>query len=58
MGNIENEKKEKIIFSNGDKYIGETKGEKKEGYGILYYKNGDRYEGFWENNLENGTGSF
>ena len=58
MGNIENEKKEKIIYSNGDKYIGETKGEKKEGYGILYYKNGDRYEGFWENNLENGTGSF
>lgn len=27
----------------------------KEGYGILQYKNGERYEGQWRANFANGT---
>ncbi len=28
----------------------------KEGYGILYYKNGERYEGDWKNDIREGYG--
>ena len=34
-----------ITYANGDKYEGEIKDDKLNGYGIMKYANGDRYEG-------------
>ena len=36
------------------KYIGEWKDNRKAGFGIQFYGNGDKYEGGWENNMCNG----
>ena len=47
-----------INFSEGDKYVGEIKNGKSEGYGIDYYLNGDQYEGDFKNNLYEGYGVF
>ena len=47
-----------INFSEGDKYIGEFKDGKSEGYGLDFYLNGDRYEGDYKNNLYEGYGVF
>ena len=47
-----------INYLDGDRYEGETYNNKKSGFGIYYfYKSKNRYEGWWENDLENGTGS-
>ena len=35
------------ICKNG-KYIGDLKNNLREGYGIMYYNNDDRYEGEWK----------
>ena len=34
------------------KFIGEYKNCKREGFGICYYSNGDRYVGMYKNNKE------
>ena len=47
-----------IIFSEGDKYIGEIKNGKSEGYGMDFYLNGDKYEGDYKDNLYDGYGIF
>ncbi len=39
-------------------YTGSTVGGQKDGYGVMIWPNGDRYEGEWKNDLQNGTGSF
>ena len=31
---------------------------KREGYGVIYYNNGDRYEGNFSNNVKNGEGTY
>jgi hypothetical protein len=35
-----------------------TQNDAKEGYGILQYKNGERYEGQWRANFANGNSPF
>ena len=44
-------------FSDGDKYEGEWKNDKREGYGI-YYSDRDKYEGEWKNDLKDGYGIY
>ena len=49
-----------IVEENGDKFIGEIRDNKKNGYGILYYSNHEnniRYEGFWKNNKKYSNGT-
>ena len=43
---------------NKGHYHGQIFGGIKEGYGICYYKNGDKYEGTWKDNKKDGKGSF
>ena len=43
---------------NKGHYHGQIYGGIKEGYGICYYKNGDKYEGNWKDNKKDGKGSF
>lgn len=48
-------KPKELQLYNG-RYVGETANGKPHGTGILYYNNGDRYEGFFENgDLQHGT---
>ena len=39
-------------------YIGGVLGNKRHGYGVMDYSNGERYEGDWENDRKNGHGVF
>ena len=41
-----------------DRYIGEWKDGKREGYGKFFYSNGSIYEGYWKNNKKEGFGIF
>ena len=34
-----------MYFSNGNKYEGDWKNNKREGYGIYYFSNGSKFEG-------------
>ncbi len=48
-----------IVFSNGDKYIGEIKGLCRHGYGTMQYAaTGDVYVGYFSNDKISGTGVF
>ena len=38
-------------------YFGETQDGKANGYGIALWTDGSTYEGFWQNNMRNGTGT-
>jgi hypothetical protein len=53
-------KKSFISYDNNEYYIGESAIENgkliKKGYGAYFFSNGDRYEGFWNNDLKNGEG--
>lgn len=42
---------------SGEKYEGNFKNKKKDGYGTLYWTNGSKYEGKWENDNFNGQGT-
>ena len=44
-------------YENG-RYEGEFKKDKREGKGIMYFKNGSKYEGEWKNDLIEGKGIF
>ena len=46
----------KIEDNNEDIYIGDMKENKKDGYGTMRYKNGDKYEGYWKNDKREGKG--
>ena len=39
-------------------YIGEWKEDKKHGKGIIHYYNGDCYEGYFLNNMRDGSGIY
>ena len=41
-----------------DRYIGEWKDGKRDGYGKFFYSNGSMYEGYWKNNKKEGFGIF
>jgi hypothetical protein len=43
-------------FSNGDKYVGETKKGKKDGQGIHLFSNGDMWYGSWKGDTRSGKG--
>jgi hypothetical protein len=44
-------------WKTSSKYIGDWKENKKCGFGIQYYGNGDKYEGGWDNHMRNGHGT-
>ncbi len=44
-----------IYFAKG-KYLGEAINGKRNGYGTMYYENGNVYEGFWKDDVINGFG--
>lgn len=39
------------------RYVGEWAGNRKEGYGVMHYKNGDKYEGHWCRDQRSGQGT-
>ena len=53
--NINNNKE--LKYKDG-KYIGQVINDKREGKGIFYGNNGDRYEGEWRNDKKEGKGIY
>ncbi|KAJ3173918.1 hypothetical protein HK101_011003 [Irineochytrium annulatum] len=48
-----------VFMINGDRYLGEWRGNKKQGNGTYFYsKSGSVYEGEWANDNRNGYGTF
>jgi len=47
-----------IEYTNGNKYIGETKDGKRHGYGIYVWESGDTWFGNWENDGRKGKGIY
>lgn len=45
-------------WMTSQQYIGDWKENKKHGYGIKIYDNKDKYEGYWDNDLRNGKGTY
>ena len=45
-------------YTNGDKYLGEFKDNKRNGHGTYTYANGDKYVGEYKDNLKHGQGTF
>ena len=57
---IYSEKNKTVEEKNGNKYIGEIKDNKKDGYGIYYFYNSDEYEryaGFWKDDKKYSKGT-
>ena len=55
--NDRNEGYHKIVYEDGEYYIGQMKNGLRNGKGILYNKNGTiKYEGYWLNDLREGKG--
>ena len=48
----------KILYINGDEYIGEWKNNKKEGNGTMLFNNNDIYIGKWNNDKIEGEGLY
>ena len=44
-------------FSDGSKYVGQLKDDKRDGQGIHTLANGDKYEGKWKDDKRNGHGT-
>jgi len=53
---LKEESEEEIDDNNENIYEGDMKENKKDGYGIMKYKNGNKYEGFWKNDKKEGKG--
>jgi hypothetical protein len=47
----------KIIFPNGDKYIGEWNDDRKTGQGTLIFINGNKFNGQWVKDRKEGQGT-
>ena len=45
-------------YSDGDKYDGEWKYDKKSGKGVYYYNNDYKYDGEWNNDNKHGKGIY
>ena len=45
-------------FANGNKYIGEYKGFKRQGQGTFIWKNGEKYIGEFKNDMQHGQGLY
>lgn len=50
----------RVTYSNGDVYEGETdkKTSLKDGWGAYYYSNGEKYEGFFQDDIIHGYGRY
>ena len=48
----------RMIYKNGDVYVGQWFEGKRNGYGVLTKRNGDHFEGSWVNDLREGQGSY
>jgi len=47
-----------LDFGNGEKYVGETKGGKRHGYGVNIFKDGDMWIGMWKDGSRSGGGMY
>ncbi len=47
-----------IELNDGARFSGEIINDKKQGFGVYIWVNGDRYEGGWDNDTMSGTGLF
>ena len=47
-----------LIYSDGDRYVGEFWRGKKHGHGTFTWTDGSRYEGNWKANMMHGKGTF
>jgi hypothetical protein len=45
-------------LQNGDEYVGSYSLNKRSGYGVMHYANGERYEGNWTKDVFHGEGTF
>ena len=57
-GNYSSYKFKTIEYTSGNKYIGETKDGKRDGYGIFVWKDGNLWFGYWEDGKRKGTGLY
>jgi len=48
----------RLVFTGGDKFVGDWVDAKKEGEGELIYHNGDRFNGQWSDDRASGYGVF
>ena len=46
------------MWESSQKYIGDWRDNCKEGFGIQFYKNGDKYEGMWAVDKRHGQGTY
>jgi hypothetical protein len=46
-----------VIYSNGDKYVGEFKDNIRNGQGTATFSNGIKYVGEWKDDMPNGQGT-
>jgi len=53
--NISVSSKTLLPFAKG-KYLGDIVASKRDGYGTMYYENGNVYDGFWKDDVINGYG--
>jgi hypothetical protein len=52
------DRSEKRDTKPGNRYVGQMRNNKENGFGIYFYQNGDKYEGEWMNGKKHGTGLF
>lgn len=45
-----------MIYTNGEKYVGEFDNSKRQGQGVYFLSNGDKYVGTWKEDAYNGEG--
>mmetsp|Transcript_13531 Transcript_13531/g.35213 ORF Transcript_13531/g.35213 Transcript_13531/m.35213 type:complete len:320 (-) Transcript_13531:86-1045(-) len=55
---IKGSKRSDKSFFNGDHYVGDTAGGKRNGHGAYYYQSGDKYVGQWRNGVQCGQGVY
>jgi hypothetical protein len=46
----------KTLVTEKYRYIGESRNNKRDGFGVCYYTNGDKYSGYWEDDMKSGLG--
>lgn len=57
-GEIINHGKGTFEFDNGNKYDGDWKDGKYDGFGEFTHATGEKYQGFWKDNNKNGLGVY
>lgn len=49
---------QEITYLNGDHYVGDWFGCRKNGYGVYTWKDGSRYSGYWRDDEQFGFGEY